>query len=119
MKKSAIIGLFSILILIWTLTIPKFYSFIGINLIELGVIGMNTTSFILPTTLLIYALYRSKLGQISKFPIVIISILSIFIILSFYKNFVTLGISLTSILIFVISFLIWKSKGKDKEQYFF
>ena len=119
MKKSAIIGLFSILILIWILTIAKFYSFIGINLIELGVIGLNTTSFILPTILLIYALYRSKLGQRSKFPIVIISILSIFIILSFYKNFVTLGISLTSILIFVISFLIWKSKGKDKEQYFF
>ena len=67
MKKSTIIGLFSILILIWILTIAKFYNFIGINLIELGVIGMNTTSFILPTTLLIYALYRYKLGIIYEY----------------------------------------------------
>ena len=66
------------------LTIEKIYTFIGMDMVRAGQLGITNTFFIFPLIFFIYGIYCSKCGKEAILPIIITFILFIIIIVSFY-----------------------------------
>ena len=85
MKKVGLFIPFIILIIMELLTIEKIYTFIGMDMVRAGHLGITNTFFIFP--------------------------LIFFIIVSFYMKFISLELCLISVPTFVIGFIFGKENN--------
>ena len=111
MKEVGLFIPFIILIIMELLTIEKIYTFIGMDMVRAGQLGITNTFFIFPLIFFIYGIYCSKCGKEAILPIIITFILFIIIIVSFYMKFISLELCLISVPTFVIGFIFGKENN--------